>query len=87
MHAVARCINMNWPCLLVGPALSGKSTVVRVLANCCNAHVEEIALTSASDVTELIGCFEQVDTHSMEKDLFLLLERLRDIVCHRGSAS
>ena len=84
MQAVVRCINMNWPCLLVGHAGSGKSTLLRSLAELCNANLEEVALTPASDVTELIGCFEQVDTHSVEKEFFFLLERLRDIFCHRG---
>jgi len=87
MRAVATCISMNWPCLLVGSPGSGKSTLLRILAKCCNAHLEEIALTAASDVTELIGCFEQEDAKSIENELFLILEHLRDIVCHQGNSS
>jgi len=73
MEAVARCINMRWPCLLVGPASSGKSHLLRTLADSANANLEEISLTPSTDVTELIGCFEQRDFSSLERELLQVL--------------
>ena len=61
IEAVARCIAMGWPCLLVGKALSGKHTIVRSLAKLTNSNVTEIFLSSSSDVSELVGCFERDD--------------------------
>ena len=59
MEAVACCIRMNWPCLLVGSTSSGKKSLIKTLADACNVHVETLAMSSSTDVTELIGCFEQ----------------------------
>ena len=61
MEAVARCVGMSWPCLLVGPASTRKTSLVNTLADLSNTTVIEIALSSSSDVSELIGCFEQTD--------------------------
>jgi hypothetical protein len=49
--------------------------------------LEEILLTAASDVTKLIGCFKQEDAKSIEYDLFLILEHLRNVVCYQGNSS
>jgi midasin len=60
LQAVARCIAMKWPCLLIGHRATGKSTVINWLASAVGAELKTIALTPATDVTELLGCFEQV---------------------------
>ena len=76
MEAVARCINLRWPCLLVGGSGSGKTTVVSSLASLCNATLVEHCLSPSSDVTELVGGFEQSDSFSKDiqivKDLCIL---------------
>ena len=61
LQALARCVMMHWPALVVGGASAGKSSLVRTLADATNSHLVEIALSSSSDVSELVGCFEQVD--------------------------
>ena len=67
METVARCINMNWPCLIVGSTSSGKTSLLKTLSSACNIHLEEIALTPSTDVSELLGCFEQVDSLELER--------------------
>ena len=69
--AVARCVEMKWPCLLVGGPSSAKSTLIRTLADVTNTKTIEIALSPSSDVSELVGCFEQVDS----------MNELRVLVC------
>lgn len=80
-QAVAHCVNMNWPTLLVGPASSGKSSILKLLSESCNVYLEEIALTHSSDVNELVGCFEQVDTTECSKQLLKILQALFEIAC------
>lgn len=58
---LATCVGNNWPVLLVGPPSSGKTASVRLLASLCSRSVREISLTSSTDSTELLGCFEQHD--------------------------
>jgi hypothetical protein len=69
MEAVARCIALKWPCLLVGSAGSGKTSVIASLADLCNITLVEQCLAPSSDVTELIGCFEQVDSTAEDRDI------------------
>jgi midasin len=68
-EAVARCVSLGWPCLLVGPSRSGKSSIIKVLAELCNETVVEQCLSPSSDVTELIGCFEQLDSNANERSI------------------
>jgi midasin (ATPase involved in ribosome maturation) len=76
MEAVARCINLRWPCLLVGGSGTGKTAIISSLANLCNATLVEHCLSPSSDVAELVGGFEQSETLSkviqIIKDLCML---------------
>jgi len=84
MEAVACCVRMNWPCLLIGTASSGKSTLLKTLGDACNAHIETLAMTSSTDVTELIGCFEQTDAMGGMKDVLKSMKEIYDGSCLAG---
>ena len=81
MEAVASCVNMNWPCLLVGSSSSGKTSLLKVLSDACNVHVETLAMSSSTDVTELIGCFEQTDSMKIYKEILGILRRIYNTAC------
>jgi midasin (ATPase involved in ribosome maturation) len=81
MEAVASCIRMNWACLLIGPPSSGKSALLKNIAGACNVHIETLAMTSSTDVTELIGCFEQTDSLGMAKHVVATIRHIYDGVC------
>ena len=68
IEAVATCITMKWPCLLVGVSGSGKSSTLNSLAEFCNASLIDVSLTPSTDVNELVGSFEQVDSGEDQKD-------------------
>lgn len=51
---------MGWPALVVGHRGSGKTSIIRGLAAGVGARLTEVAMTPSVDVTELLGCFEQV---------------------------
>lgn len=76
MEVVACCIRMNWPCLLIGPTSSGKSALLKTIGDVCNVHIETIAMTSSTDVTELIGCFEQTDSIGLLKSVLKSLKHI-----------
>ncbi|KAG7383928.1 AAA ATPase midasin [Phytophthora pseudosyringae] len=61
MEALAHCVNMSWPALLVGPPASGKTSSVRLLAALSGNTLHELGMSAGTDATELLGCFEQVD--------------------------
>ena len=61
LEAAITCISHQWLLILTGPRCSGKSNFVRRLAQLAGQPLEELSLHSASDTSDLIGSFEQVD--------------------------
>lgn len=56
------CVEKRWPVLLTGVSGSGKSTCLQTLARLYSRHLVTLPVTPSTDSTDLIGCFEQVDT-------------------------
>lgn len=61
LEAVAHCIKHQWMCILVGSSSSGKTSLVRLLAQLTGNVLNELNLSSTTDISELLGCFEQYD--------------------------
>lgn len=55
-----KCVEMGWMTILVGPAASGKSSLVRLLALLTGHRLRVMGMNSAMDTMELLGGFEQV---------------------------
>ncbi|CAB1097864.1 unnamed protein product [Ectocarpus sp. CCAP 1310/34] len=81
LQALARCVAMGWPALVVGHRGSGKSGIIKGLAAGVGARLTEVAMTPSVDVTELLGCFEQTDARAVEESLVETLEELADKTC------
>lgn len=66
----------------------GKTSLVRSLALLCNQPLVEVALTSGSDTSDLLGGFEQVEPRRRIEvnwlSLFYSMNRTKRI-CHRNS--
>ena len=56
-----QCVSMGWPVLLVGASGSGKAGLLRLLAESTRTKLHQLTMTSATDSSEVLGCFEQVD--------------------------
>ncbi|EZF71748.1 hypothetical protein H105_06009 [Trichophyton soudanense CBS 452.61] len=63
VESMMLCIENAWPCLLVGPSGCGKTSSIRRLAALSGAKLVELALNSDTDAMDLIGGFEQRDSH------------------------
>ncbi|KAL9041364.1 MAG: hypothetical protein Q9214_004136 [Letrouitia sp. 1 TL-2023] len=61
-ESVMLCVQNNWPCLLVGTSGSGKTELIKFLANCVGAHTFSMPLNADMDTMDLIGSYEHVDT-------------------------
>ena len=61
LEAAAHCIKHQWLCILVGPASSGKTSLIRLLAELTGNVLNELHLSSGTDISEILGCFEQYD--------------------------
>ncbi|KAK4427378.1 Midasin [Sesamum alatum] len=62
LESVAQCVKHHWLSILVGPPSSGKTSMVRLLAELTGNVLNELNLSSATDISELLGCFEQHNT-------------------------
>ncbi|KAF8466620.1 hypothetical protein BDZ91DRAFT_848756 [Kalaharituber pfeilii] len=61
VEAVMTCVERNWPCILVGPSGSGKSSIIRLLAVIAGSVLDEMALNTDIDTMDIVGGFEQLD--------------------------
>ncbi|KAJ6508404.1 hypothetical protein C8R45DRAFT_967302, partial [Mycena sanguinolenta] len=61
LETVGHCISQAWLAILTGPHNSGKTELVRTLANLSGRPLIEISLNSATDTMDILGSFEQVD--------------------------
>jgi len=61
LETAIRCINHNLPFILTGPSNSGKTELVRFIANIVGAKIDEFAMNSDVDSMDILGGYEQVD--------------------------
>ncbi|KAL8480046.1 hypothetical protein ACS0TY_026830 [Phlomoides rotata] len=59
LEAVAQCVKHQWLCILVGRPSSGKTSLIRLLAELTGNVLNELNLSSATDTSEILGSFEQ----------------------------
>lgn len=76
LKALAQSVKMNWLSILVGPTATGKSSIVQILADLTGNDLQVIPVTSAMDVSDLLGGFEQVDLNRNLESLFDKIETL-----------
>ena len=61
VESVLIAIQTNWPCLLVGPSGSGKSSLIQDIAAIHGARISILPLNADMDTLDLVGGYEQVD--------------------------
>ncbi|KAF9437661.1 AAA ATPase midasin [Entomortierella beljakovae] len=76
LEGLMKCVEVNWMAILTGPASSGKTSIVRLLANLTGNKLEEFSMNSGVDTMELLGGFEQVDIARHQEHIVFGLSRL-----------
>uniref|UniRef100_A0A060T1F5 Midasin n=1 Tax=Blastobotrys adeninivorans TaxID=409370 RepID=A0A060T1F5_BLAAD len=61
LETAITCVQNSWPLILVGPANSGKSSVIKYLAGVSGVKLHEFSMNGDVDSTDLLGGYEQVD--------------------------
>lgn len=80
METLGGCVSQGWLCIVTGPRDSGKSHLIRALADFTGNPLREISINSATDTMDIIGSFEQVDTRAQ------IIAVARDILCYTNAA-
>lgn len=81
LESVAVCVQHKWLCILVGPPSSGKTSVIRVLSQLTGNVLNELSLSSASDISDLLGGFEQYNAFRHYQLVFARVESLVNEYC------
>ncbi|CAL4925261.1 unnamed protein product [Urochloa decumbens] len=79
LEAAMHCIHQGWLCILVGQNSSGKTSLIRLLAQLSGNTLNELNLSSATDVSELLGCFEQYNFFRHYKAVLSQVEHYVDV--------
>lgn len=90
LEAAMSCVSRGWMCILVGPPASGKTSLVRLMAALTGNSLHEFTLSSATDTTELLGCFEQHDLFRRWQEIVkMTYDSLKNVCsfCLSGSKS
>ena len=74
VESIMLCVQKAWPCLLVGPSGAGKSRLIRHLGHCAGADLAELSLNADIDTADLVGGYEQLDSH---REYTAFIDRLR----------
>ncbi|PIA14854.1 P-loop containing nucleoside triphosphate hydrolase protein, partial [Coemansia reversa NRRL 1564] len=77
-ESLARCLEMRWMPILVGATGTGKTALVRWMAQATGNHLVEFSMNAAVDTSELLGGFEQVDLQRHRTALLRVVDTLVD---------
>lgn len=81
LESAAQCVKHQWLCILIGPASSGKSSLISLLAQLTGNILNELHLSSGTDISEILGCFEQYNAFRNFRSVVALVERYIDEYC------
>ncbi|KAL6945303.1 hypothetical protein ACO0QE_002753 [Hanseniaspora vineae] len=76
-ESVLRCINYNWPLILVGPSGSGKSDIIKFMSSVIGTKVHEFSMNSDVDSMDILGGYEQVD---LTRKVSYVINDLKDVL-------
>ncbi|ORX44311.1 P-loop containing nucleoside triphosphate hydrolase protein, partial [Piromyces finnis] len=77
LESLMKCVELNWMAILTGATATGKTSMVRLLANITGNELFEFSMNSGVDTMELLGGFEQFD---INRHVSHLLERVKSFV-------
>ncbi|KIO05359.1 hypothetical protein M404DRAFT_999966 [Pisolithus tinctorius Marx 270] len=81
LETIWACLARSWPVIVTGQRDSGKTSLIRTLADLSGNHLDEVGVTSATDTSDILGGFEQVDLSArMASVTTQVLELTEDIM-------
>ncbi|RDX53520.1 midasin [Lentinus brumalis] len=78
LESLGMCIENGWLAILTGPRNSGKTTLVRTMANLLGRTLREVPINNATDATDVLGSFEETDLGYVISDVIQEVADLLD---------
>ena len=69
LEDAAHCLSRGWMCLVIGRSQRARQCLTRTLSEFTGSELVEISLTHATDISDLIGSFEQIQKWKVSSDL------------------
>ena len=69
IEAMGVALQQGWLAIISGPPGSGKTSLVRVMAELTGNPLQEVSIHYATDTTDILGSYEQVDGNFRALDL------------------
>ncbi|XP_051115352.1 midasin [Andrographis paniculata] len=82
LESIAQCVKHQWLCILVGPSSSGKTSLIRLAADLTGNVLNVLNLSSGTDISELLGCFEQYNASRHYHLAITQVERYMNEYCN-----
>ncbi|KAI8815825.1 uncharacterized protein EV422DRAFT_572412 [Fimicolochytrium jonesii] len=79
LETLLKCVEMGYMPILTGPAGSGKTGLIRLLAGMCGVTLKEFSMNPGVDSVELLGGFEQADLVRRRKATFEAIHRVAEV--------
>ncbi|KAM5539433.1 hypothetical protein V8D89_006885 [Ganoderma adspersum] len=77
LESLGMCVAEGWLAILTGPRNSGKTTLVRTMANLLGKTLREVSINNATDATDILGSFEETD---LGYSVAVLVQQMLDLV-------
>lgn len=77
IESAIHSINQNLPLILAGPTNSGKTELIRFIADIVGAKIDEFAMNSDVDSMDILGGYEQVD---LTRAIVALTNKVRNLL-------
>ncbi|KAG1851990.1 hypothetical protein C8R48DRAFT_836267 [Suillus tomentosus] len=81
LEAIGACLSRSWLVIVTGRHDSGKSELIRIVADLSGNILHEITITSSTDTMDILGGFEQMDHRTR------VLALIQDIINYGESRS
>ncbi|KAF7308632.1 Midasin [Mycena chlorophos] len=69
LESIGHCVSQSWLAIVTGGHDSGKTELIRTLADLSGQSLRRVSLNSATDTMDILGSFEQVDRNAYVADL------------------
>ncbi|KAF9651347.1 P-loop containing nucleoside triphosphate hydrolase protein [Thelephora ganbajun] len=80
LETIATCSSRGWLVILTGERSSGKSGLLRILSKLSGNFLQEIAVNSITDTTDILGSFDQVGVNLRLDELRHKFDMFLDMV-------
>ncbi|KAI0822070.1 midasin [Trametes gibbosa] len=81
-ESLGTCVSRGWLAILTGPKNSGKTTLVRTMANMLGKTLHEVPVNNTTDASDILGSFEETDLgYRTGSAIRSILDLLEDASC------